>query len=351
MQIGTAHADPGEFARGEIEITELPTGPAETIPVMIARGEDSGPTLFVTAAIHGNEVTGLAAAYDAVTPDLVDRIRGTVVCLPILNPAGLRRTARRSYYHDQDPNRHFSTEEARSRPPHVQGLINDRIYGLIEESADALVSLHTAATGSMPFTIVERVRYGEDRSRAEAEELAEAELRLVEAFGLPPIREFDPTVHESTNLDRSLEPSVLNGVGIPSFTVELGSPNAVEERHREAAVIGIENVLRAMDILSGDPEPNEAAPEPPVDYPVKRARHPRTETPGIVRRLVEVGTAVEAGDPMAEILAPDGEVRTTVEADTDGYVIGRRRGVAAYENDALFSMAVRDESDVVVSDG
>ncbi|MFT4931603.1 MAG: putative deacylase, partial [Natronomonas sp.] len=174
MDIGTATATPGELARGYLDVTDLPTGTPERLPVIIAEGEGEGPTLWVTAAIHGDEVTGMAAALDVMDEQLPEELAGTVVCVPTLNPAGLRRTTRTSYYHDEDPNRHFPDADAEStRPPKVQKLIDERVYDRFADSADALLDLHTATVGSMPFVIRDRVLYGDRRDEDEANELAE----------------------------------------------------------------------------------------------------------------------------------------------------------------------------------
>jgi predicted deacylase len=138
MQIGSAESKPGTTTTGWLEITELPTGSAERIPVSITQGEHDGPTLWVTAAIHGNEVTGIGAAQDFVTAEIERTLRGTLVCIPILNPSGVRVDGRNSYYHDEDPNRGFPYDVGEpSGPPGVQELINSRIFEHLTRTADA----------------------------------------------------------------------------------------------------------------------------------------------------------------------------------------------------------------------
>jgi predicted deacylase len=67
-----------------------------------------------------------------------------------------------------------------------------------------------------------------------------------------------------------------------------------------------------------------------------------------VRYSVDTGDVVEPGTPVADIVTSLGEVKTTVEADHEGYVIGRQEGGVAYGGDPLLSLAVRDDSDLVV---
>ncbi|MFB6211837.1 MAG: succinylglutamate desuccinylase/aspartoacylase family protein [Halobacteriales archaeon] len=352
MELGTADAAPGELARGYLDIAELPTGGTERLPVIIAEGKSDGPELWITASIHGNEVTGLAAAQDVMTDDLPGSLAGTIVCLPNLNPAGLRRNARTSYYHDDDPNRYFpkpdQDKEDRSRPPNLQEVIDEQLFDLFAESADCLISLHTAGVNSEPFNIRDRVRYGDHRTKEEAQELADELDRLVEAFGIPIVNQYDPSEQDDQSLTRSIATSALDAAGIPAFTPELGAHDIVEEPNRAAAVTGMRNVMRAMGMLDEAVQPNEAAAEQPVDYPVKRATGPHTDTPGIARHRVQEGDTFEEGDPIADIVTPTGKHKTTVEADHDGYVIARSHGVGVYENDALTRLAVRDETDLVV---
>ena len=349
MQLGTAESEPGELVMGWLDVTDLPTGTPERLPVLIAEGEEDGPTLWITAAIHGNEVTGLAVAQDVMTDELAAEIRGTVVCLPTLNPAGLRRTTRTSYYDDEDPNRYFPDPDAESsRPPSVQQLVDERVYEAFADSADALVDLHTAHVGSMPFLIRDRVLYGEERTESEANDLADDLESLVEAFGMPVVNEYAAEEYTEQNLQRSTAGAALNNAGIPAFTAELGGHAVVEEEVREAGVEGVRNVMCEMGLLSDEPDPGAVGPKSPVEYPVKRAVHPHTETPGIARHRVEAGDVIESGDAIADICTPHGESKATVESDHDGYVIGRMHGVAVYENDALASLAVRDDGDLVV---
>ncbi len=350
MHIGTARAEPGELDRGSLAVADLPTGIEERVPVIVANGADDGPTLWVHGGIHGDEATGIAVAQDAVDESLVEELRGTVVVIPNVNPAGLRRNARESYYHEDDPNRYFPTDGDGGRPPRLQEQIDAALFDLIDEHADALVDLHTAGVNSMPFIIRNRVRYGDQRTEAEARELSDEIDRLAEAFGLPLVTTYPPEEKGDVGLDRSTTSTVMDRVGIPAFTPELGSHSVVEEQHRKAGVIGVRNVMRALDMLDGDPVENDAAPEPPVDYRVRRASGPRTDRPGFVRFHLEAGDVFEEGDPIADIVTPAGAHETTVTAEHDGYVVGRREGIGVYDNDRLASLAVRDEDDLVISD-
>lgn len=347
MDVGTATGTPGELTTGDLRVTDLPTGGEETVPVLVADGEAEGPTLWVTASVHSDETTGMAVAQDVMTAGLASELRGTVVCVPVLNPAGLRTGSRTSYYHDEDPNRLFGLDDG-TVPPTVQELINRRVYERIVDTADLVLSLHTSWVATFPYTISPRVTYGRERTEAEAEAVAEDLERLATAFGFPVVRQFERADVLDRGLDRSLTGALAVEEGIPAITPELGGRLVVEEDVRAAAVEGVENVLREFGMLEAPARPVEGAPTPPVDYPVRRAVHPRAETPGVVRYRVEEGDVVAEGDPIADVVTPHGTHRETVRTDRAGYVLSQHEGNVAYENDAVADLAVRDEGSLVV---
>lgn len=236
----------------------------------------------MTASIHGDEHTGLAVAQDVMVASLPAHLRGTVVCLPTLNPAGLRRSTRTSYYHDDDPNRQFPDPASeRHRPPKVQELVAGRLYETFADSADALLDLHTAQAGSVPFVIRYRVLFGADASRRdpdrasgtpraprdenEAEQLVEELTGVVEATGLPVVNEYPRAEYLGRSLQKSTAGAALNGAGIPACTFELGSHSVVEERTRALGVRGVYGVMNHLDMVATIPDGVDAA-DAPLDH-------------------------------------------------------------------------------------
>ncbi|MCU4753014.1 succinylglutamate desuccinylase/aspartoacylase family protein [Halobacteria archaeon AArc-curdl1] len=351
MQIGTATAEPGELEHGYLEVTDLPTGGSERLPVTIACGEQTGPTLWVTGGVHGNESTGIAAVQDVLGSSVPEGLSGTVVCMPMCNPAGIRRTNRHSYYHDDDPNRFFpATDAGDSTGRRVQELIDERLYETIVESADALLDLHTAQVGSEPFVIRDRVLYGEARTESEATALAARLEDFARATALPMVNEYPATEYADRNLHRSNAGAVLNEAGIPALTFELGSHHAIEDPYRAAGVAGVYGAMVHLEMLPEMPavvQGETTTLESPVSYPVRRFVGPRASVAGFCRPQVETGVPFEAGDAIADIVSPHGTVRESLEAPHDGYVLGWR-APTTYENDAVASLAIRDEGDLVV---
>ncbi|WP_435181321.1 succinylglutamate desuccinylase/aspartoacylase family protein [Halorussus sp. AFM4] len=353
MQIGNVSSRPGELTKGYLDVADLPTGQQEQVPVFIAEGEEDGPTLWIVATIHGEEVTPLATCHDLMTQDLAERISGRVVCMPNINPAGLRQDARTSYYNDHDPNRYWPDpyDQETERPPKLQERINQRIYDEITDTADALISFHSAHVNAVPYVVRPRVPYGYRRTQAEAEALAEELDELVNAFGIP-ILQYEENEYRERNLRRTTAGSLLEKAGIPAFTPEMGTTaGMVIEENREAGVIGVQNVMREMGILDGKIVPNDVTPDAPVDFPCKRPVDPVTDRAGIVRHRVDAGDEIEQGDPVADIVSPLGEHKTTIYSDHDGWVIARHQSpatrIAVYEGDPLIHTAVRDDGQLI----
>ncbi len=354
MNVGTAPVRAGEIHRGYLTVTDLPTGAPERLPVVTASGDPDGPTLWITGGVHGDEATGLAVAQDV--PDLLDpdEMAGTLVSVPAVNPAGVRRNARTSYYRDEDPNRRFPDPALdRARGPTVQELIDARLYEQFADAADALVDCHTATVDSVPYVIRDRVLYGGDRDRDDAAALADDLDAVASAAGLPVVTELTPEEYTERGLQRSTAGAALNAAGIPAVTLELGSPNVVGDADRAAGVAAVCGVAAELGVVDNVPDgvDPDAGPSSPVEFPVRRAFAPRAPGAGVVRHRVAAGERVQQGDVVADVVAPHGEHRHAVECEREGYVLGRQSGVAVYENDPVTTLAVRDDTDLVAPRG
>lgn len=362
----------GEIYRGYLPVTELPTGTTENIPLIVAEGVDDGETLWLTGSIHGDEATGMAVCQDVVSEALVERLSGTIVSLPNLNPAGLRRTTRRSYYDDEDPNRQFPDVEyvtsdegpaecsSGSRPPSQQEVICRRLFDLFEDHADVLLDMHTASAGAFPFVIKDRVLYdrGLGRTEADASALADEVEGIADAFGLPVMFEYEPEEYIDQGFQSSTAGAALNQAGIPALTVELGAHGIVDEALLAQGVAGVYRVMRHRGLIDDDgaafPDDLGSIPSPladPVETRVRRHVGPHASTPGVVRHEVSAGDVVEAGDTVARIVPPHGDpdAGSRITADASGWVIQRYDGLVRYENQPVAMMAVEDDGDRIAT--
>jgi hypothetical protein len=352
IEIGSVRGLPGGLVYGEFDALPLPTGGVERFPVIIAQGRDDGPVLWLTTAIHGPEHTGLNVLHQLLTAELPAHLRGTIVAIPALNPAGLRTREREPYYTSGDPNRLFPEDKNSSTPQDpdadVASALEEayaRLFKVIQATATYLIDLHNAWIGSVPFVFRDRVLYRAGRDRREAEVLHARTGEMIDAFGLSVVNEFAVRKYLSEKLHRSVSGAVLNLARVPAITVELGTGLMPDPAIIAAGVAGVRNVLRWAGMLPGEPEAIRDVPVVRPGYPARRRMHPRAPTSCIVRHLVRPGDVLRAGDPVAEIRdiygRPIGE--GVVRTEFDGWIIGFNHGIVYYPTMPIAIMAVRDD--------
>jgi predicted deacylase len=359
IALGTAMAKPGTIQVGRWEALSHPTGHVEFLPVIIAQGKQEGPTLCLTAGIHGPEQTGPAVIYRLIDQDLVDRMRGTIVAIPALNPAGLRTAKREPYHAPEDPNRIWpdgkpeKSLDPDKEPPSSLEEAYKRLFEEIRSWADYLIDYHNAWIGSIPFVIRDRVLYRADGDagghEAEAEALAARLDAMLRAFGHTLINEYPPEKYIDEKLHRSTSGAALLLARIPAFTVELGSGQMPDPAIIAAAGAGTRNVMRWAGMLEGEPEPIEGIKVVDAGFSVRRRGTPRVEEACVVLHVVQAGDLLHAGDVVADVLDVWGRPLGSgvLRSECDGFVIGRSHGIFYYPGDKVLNMAIRDDAPLV----
>jgi len=315
---------------------------------MVARGEKEGPTLWLTANLHGNEVAGIPVIHRILTEETAALIKGSVVGVVTLNPSGLRSAERRSHYDSRDPNRLFPDFRGDGVTGSTQELINEKVFGHIERTADALLDLHCSNVGSVPFSILDRVMIPEgSEDDEETRSLLETRNAIADAFGFAQVHgsEAERTLEE--NLHRSLTGACVNSARVPAITAELGSDYIVESEVVDAAVVGVRNVMRELGMLDGEPEDVPNVGGVPREFPTRRTSL-SSPVSGLLRRRVESGELVREGDAVAEIIDSFGETKHVVEAHRDGWVTSFRLGMGVEEGSLVCYYAERAEEDELV---
>jgi predicted deacylase len=360
ITLGTATARPGTIQYGRWEALSHPTGHVEFLPVIIAQGAEDGPCLWLTAGIHGPEQAGPLVIYELISQDLVDRMKGTLVAIPALNPAGLRTMKREPYHAPKDPNRLWpdgkpeKPQDPDKSPPSSLEIAYKRIFAEIAATADYLIDYHNAWTGSISFSFRDRVLYhpGEDEaaSKAEAEALAARQGEMLDAYGHTIVNEFPAEKYVDEKLHRSTSAAALLLAKAPAFTVELGGGQMPDPAIVAASAAGTRNVMRWAGMLDGDLEPIEGIKVVDPGFPVRRRGTPRVHEACVVRHLVQPGDLLSAGDEVAEVCdvwgRPLGD--DLLRSEHDGFVLGRSHGIFFYPGDAVLGMAIRDEEPLVV---
>ncbi len=359
IQIGTAISQPGRIVYGEFEALPLPTGGTEFFPVIIAQGANSEqPVLWLTANIHGGEYDGIAVIHRLITAELLTSLRGTIIAIPTLSPAGLRIGERSPYYlPGRDPNRLFPgfIPKDGKRPnqfAHALEQAYARLFDRIDATADYLIDLHDFGIRSIPFAFRDPVFYHNSVDRPKAVKLQQIVGDMLDALGLTVVNEYASQRYMELDLHRSVSGATLNKARIPAITIEVGGQKTVNSTQVNSVVTAIRNVIRWAGMLPDPPEPLCDIPIIKPGYPVRRTLHPRVPQACIIQHMVAPGDWVREGEPVARMvdiygrpIGPDGGILRT---KYEGFVIGLFPGIAFYPNDAILGLAVRDTNDMIV---
>jgi predicted deacylase len=270
-------------------LVATPTDPVTEIPAFVVRGTRPGPTLLVTAGVHGAEYASIEAAYRLAATDPAS-IAGTLVVLPIVNrPAYLARSIYVNPHDGKNLNRQF--------PGDPDGTFAQRLaHGLVQDwirHADAFVDLHG---GDLNEALTPFVLHA--RSDARGRELAHA-------FGIPYVVASDSVGHSYGG---------AVGVGVPAVLAEAGGQGLFPERDVTVLVEGTERVMAHLGLRAPAP-----APKPTVAIDVFRVL--TSEADGRWYPNVRLDARVEVGQVLGEVRDWLGAVVQVVRAPVAGVVL------------------------------
>ncbi|MEM1264051.1 MAG: succinylglutamate desuccinylase/aspartoacylase family protein [Pseudomonadota bacterium] len=312
LTIGDTTIQPGESSTIHLPVADLYTATALAMPIQVVCGKRAGPTLFVSAAVHGDELNGVEIIRRLLARKTTQSIRGTLIAVPIVNVHGFLDQSR--YLPDRrDLNRSF--------PGSPKGSIAARLaHTFMQEvvtKADVGIDLHTGAIHRSNLPQI-RANLGDSRT-----------AELAQAFGAPVI--IDANVR-----DGSLRESAADQ-GLPFLIYEAGEALRFDELSITAGVRGIVNVMRAIDMLAPSRSTRRLKPVLATD-----TRWVRAPESGIISRKVPLGARVRRGQRLATVGDPLGNEAHDIVAPVNAIVIGRSNLPLAHEGDALFNLAEFD---------
>lgn len=275
------------------------------------RAATRGPTVVVTANVHGDECTGTGAALRLIPLLEAQLLSGTVHLYPSLNPDGLERRARRVPEDDQDLNRLFPGD---AEGPPAERLAHAAWTDIAARQPDVVVDLHADAPGAVPYALLDRAvsQRPEARARLEAES-----ARLAEATGLTVVHEYPDDRYLRFRLDRSLTGAALNRLGVPAVTVEAGPRLVLDGPSVDTSIRAVLGLLGALGMVTAPPP----VPAHPLGGPWRREAGPRVSTKGVLVPRVAAGVLVRRGDVVAEVRSLAGALLEEVVAEAAGFVL------------------------------
>ncbi len=318
FRIGNTDVSPGANLKLELPVARLYTDDEISIPIYVKRAKVDGPTVFVNAAIHGNEINGIEIIRRLIQRKNFKLQKGTLVLVPIVNVYGLLNQSR--YMPDRrDLNRSF--------PGSAKGSLAGRVANIflteVVNQCDYGIDVHTGA--------LHRRNYPQIRANLEDQETME----LAKCFGVP--------VLINSNLrDGSLRQAAAeNNTKVLLF--EAGEALRFDELSIRVGIRGVMNVLAKLEMIT--PRKQKQTVDP---FIAKSSQWVRATSSGFVQDLKQLGDYVTKGTELAKIGDPFGEVKDVVYAQSSGVIIGQQKIPLVQEGDAMYHIASFEAASEIV---
>jgi hypothetical protein len=285
------------------------------IPLIIERGRKPGPTLWLNAVTHGDEIVGLDIIRSVFAHLKKHPLQaGTLYATPILNWRGFQATWRGLPQSNEDLNRSF--------PGDPEGTAAERVAAqafaaIGAAKPDLVIDLHSDSYSAIPYIMVDHPNSLTGVwSRA-----GETAWKMADRFGITVAYDLEDENYRKLGLERTLTAALINRLGVPAFVVELGGQNIRDERYAAIGRAGVINCLRELGMFSDENEP--------FVHPTKIVGKKRLQLlkdvicnqDGVLEYLAKPGDRLRRGDKLARITDPFGRVLETVRAQRDYYVI------------------------------
>jgi predicted deacylase len=310
-----------KISKREIRVGERADGSRIALPLIEYKGS-KGPTLFIGAAIHGDELTGLASLWKLYDFLKGKDIHGTITIMPAMNPDGLSFNVRGIPQAEVDLNRLY--------PGKQKGYVAERITAKIWEVArkhDAIVDLHTMGP-SIPFVLTDLTK-GDLKKKMD---------RLAESTGITVLEELAEEEYALQNLGASLG-GIATAANIPNITIELGGSKGVDWSSVEAGFLSLRNVLVHMGMVEGTHA--RVTSSAVIREKGYRRDDVFSEKPGVIEYTVKMGDKVKEGATLARIRDVFGKVVEEVKMPEDGYMISENLSNAAQTGGYVACIAVK----------
>ena len=318
IEIGGQIINPGETKKLELEMPPLYTSTNMSIPVYVKSGKRPGPTMFVSAAIHGDELNGIEIVGRLIHSKSIERLRGTLIAVPMVNVYGVLNQSR--YLPDRrDLNRSFPGSKKGS----LAGRLANLFFKEVVSKCDIGIDLHTGA--------IHRSNLPQVRANLDDEEV----LGMAKAFGVPVLLNADLR-------DGSLR-QAASEAGVKILLYEAGQALRYDEFSIRAGVRGIINTMRHVGMLNKSRSKGHDIRR----FIAQESGWVRAPESGLINHLAQLGDHVSKGDKLATISNPFGEILETIICPMDGVIVGKQNIPLAQEGEAIYHVGFFKRPDAV----
>lgn len=304
------------------------------LPILIERGKEPGPAIWLSAGIHGDEVTGI---------EVVQRIfnylkrhglkKGAIYALPLVNPMGFEMIKRENPYDEEDINRNFPGDGNGNT---TERLTNAVFNSITETSPDLVIDLHADTQNSLPYIVIDRPV----SAKAGVKEAVEKSWELAEKFGITVTYDIEVEGFKKYKLDQSLTAALLNRNQIPAFLVELGGPRIIDEKFVKVGMRGIKNILLYFGMIDGEEKSWTSETKIKTKEKLELVENITSKESGIIEYLVKPGQFVKKEEPLLKISNVLGKIEEIIFADRDCYIISLNDFSVSFPGSGLISLVV-----------
>lgn len=307
--LGGATVKPGAKGSTEFAIAKQVTGAPLSLPVLAIHGSLDGPTAWISAAIHGDELNGVEIIRRLLEKIDPTTLAGTLLLVPVVNVPGFT-TGDRYLPDRRDLNRSF--------PGSPRGSLASRIASIFMTEIVARCSIGIDLhTGSDHRTNLPQLRADLDDAMT---------LDLATAFAAPVM------MHASIR-DGSLRQAATDA-GATVLLFEGGEA----WRFDEATIrVGTQGVLRVLDRLGMISLDESETTEPPISS--RTSKWVRAQRSGLAQLSVAAGDHVSKGQIIGRVHDAFGERLSQIRASLDGIVIGLNLDPIVNRGDAVVHIA------------
>ena len=301
IQVGNVVAAPGEVKLGKLDCGYMPDSSVVSMPLIVINGNHEGPTLLMTAVIHGTEITGVEVIR-RVTREIIkpQELKGSIIAVPIINPFAFCAHTPNTPQDGYNLNRVF--------PGDPESLLSHRLADLVYNElvlkCDYIIDLHANAQPAMQFAIVKN---SADNS------IFQKSMGMAEAYGITIIEMMD-----------DLEPQLTGTMtdcavqkGVACLVLELVSQRRIEEHSVLSGVKGTLNVMKYLEMIDGQVEQQDI---PKLDGHLSRIVLTANKG-GLIHHEKQIGQWVKKDELIGVIRDPWGDIVEEIHSPRDCWIL------------------------------
>jgi hypothetical protein len=306
----------GQSAKVSFNVAKLHTQNTIDVPVIIERSKKPGPTILITAGIHGDEVNGVEIVRQIIAKGINKPKKGTIICIPVINVFGFIQMDR-EFPDGRDLNRVFPGGKSGS----LASRVAHKLITEIVPHADLILDFHSGGAG----------RFNASQIRILNNEPILDEL--AKTFGAP-------FILYSKNINKSFRNSCYK-MGIPILLFEGGKSFNIHQSITNTGVNGAKRILNHLGVLNSKFKVSK-----PKKNCIKiiESKWIRANHSGMFKASITINSEVKKGDVLGNITDPYGSFNHFVKAPNDGYIFNINESPIIYQGDAIFHISTKLKS-------